>query len=201
VGCLTINRNKGVRVGYILGLVIVFFGLFAQAGLFGAPYMPEADKRFSNIEADIVGLKGADTALQAVDTMLTTQTADGLTAGRVARVTYDVAVDGGTIAARGLGVTLPAKTLIKKAWFYTVTQFADAGSGTVALHCEDANNIFTATDITGNAAGVVVMGAADGAVANMVKAIGAACEVTATVAGAAQTQGKLILYIEYVVHD
>lgn len=186
---------------YILGLLVMLMASVSMAGLFGSPYMPEADKRFSDIEAGVLALQGADTALQAVDTLLTTQTVDGLRASRVARVTYDVAVDGGTVAARGLGVTLPAKSLITKAWFYTQVQFVDAGSGTVALHCEDANNIFTATDITGNAVAAVVMGAADGAVANMVKAIANACEITATVAGAAQTAGKLVLFVEYVVHD
>jgi len=119
---------------------------------------------------------------------------------RVAKAIYDVGTDGGTIAARGLGVFLPAKALIKQAWFYTDAQFVDAGSGTVALHCEDAGNIFAAADITGNAVATIVSGVQTGTAANMSKAIAATCEITATVAGAAQTAGKLTLWVEYVVH-
>lgn len=119
---------------------------------------------------------------------------------RVAKAIYDVAVDGGTAGAKGLGVYLPAKALIKQAWFYIDQQFVDAGAGTVALHCEDANNIFSAADITGSAVGTVTSGVATGTAANMTKAIAATCELTATVATATQTAGKLTLWVEYVVH-
>jgi hypothetical protein len=125
--------------------------------------------------------------------------ADGLNQKRVARATYDVAVDLGTVAAHGLGVNLPAKAVITRSWFYTVTQFTDAGSGTVALHCEDANNIYSAADITGIAAGTVTDGVQDGTTANFTGSIAASCEITATVAGSAQTAGKLILFVEYIV--
>lgn len=186
---------------YLVSVFVVLMTVGAFAAIKGAPFQPEVDQRFNTIEGNVTTAQSNITALQAVDTTLTTQTADGLAAARVARATYDVAVDGGTVAAHPLGVTLPAKSIIKQAWFYTSTQFVDAGSGTVALHCEDANNIYTATDITGNTAGTIVAGAATGAAANMVKGIANACEITATVAGAEQSAGKLILYVEYVVHD
>jgi hypothetical protein len=140
-------------------------------------------------------------ALDDISSTATYATQEGHHSLRVAKVVYDVAADGGTIGARGLGVFLPAKALIKQAWFYVDTQFVDAGTGTVALSCEDANNIYTATDITGQAVGTVTSGAATGVAANMVKAIAAQCEITATVAGAAQTAGKLTLWVEYVVHN
>lgn len=119
---------------------------------------------------------------------------------RVAKAIYDVSTDLGTIAAHPLGVYLPAKALIKQAWFYIDQQFVDAGSGTVALHCEDAGNIFAAADITGSAIATITSGVQTGTAANMSKAIAAQCEITATVAGAAQTAGKLTLFVEYVVH-
>ena len=130
---------------------------------------------------------------------------DGSMQKRIVRATYDVAVDLGTIAAHGLGVSLPANAIIVRSWFYTVTQFVDAGAGTVALSCETANNIFSAADITGNADGVKVDGIQqafatfDGTGAAGV--LGAACELTATVATAAQTAGKLNLFVEYVVAE
>ena len=124
-----------------------------------------------------------------------------ITGEKTLRVVYDTAIHGGDVAAHGLGKYLPANSIITQAWFYTVTQFTDSGTGTVALSCEDANNIYSAADITGNSAGAIVAGVPTGTAANMVKSIAANCEVTATVAGAAQTAGKLILFIRYVVGE
>lgn len=118
---------------------------------------------------------------------------------RFAKAIYDVDTDGGTIAAHGLGVYLPAHAIIKQAWFYTDTQFVDGGSGTVALHCEDANNIYSAADVTGITAGTTTSGVSTGTAATMKDAIAADCEITATVAGAAQTAGKMTIFVEYVV--
>lgn len=128
-------------------------------------------------------------------------TDEGLFAHRIARFIYDEAVDGGAIAAYGLGVTLPAGAVIVRSYFKIITQFVDGGSGTVALSCEDANNIKTATDITGSADNAFVEGESDGAAANFQRDIAAACEITATVAGAEQTAGKLVGWVEYVVED
>jgi len=127
-------------------------------------------------------------------------------AKRMARATYDVAVEGGAIGAYSLGVSLPANAIITRSWFYTVTQFTDAGAGTVALHCQTANNIYNAADITGNAAGVMVTGIQDNAIANFggtgaAGVLGTACDLTATVAGADQTAGKLVLFVEYVIAE
>ena len=140
-------------------------------------------------------------ANKVLETMIKAQSADGLHLKRIARATYDVAVNLGTVAAHGLGVSLPANAIIVRSWFYVVTQFVDAGSGTVAISCEDANNIKTATDITGSAAGAIVEGESTGAASAFKASIAAACEITATVATAAQTAGKLIVFVEYVVAE
>lgn len=139
----------------------------------------------------------AASAITEADTIA--QSAEGLHLKRIARVTYDVAVDLGTIAAHTLGVSLPANALIQRSWIYVITQFVDAGSGTVAFHCEDANNIKTATDITGTADGGIIEGAQLGTTATMTGSIAATCEITATVATSAQTAGKAILFVEYLV--
>lgn len=118
---------------------------------------------------------------------------------RIAVVQYDVATDLGVIGAYNLGVALPAKTNITQGWYQIITQFTDGGVGTVALHCEDANNILTATDITGIAANTITTLAATGSAATMVKAIASACNITATVGGADQTAGKLVAFIRYFV--
>jgi hypothetical protein len=157
---------------------------------------------FTSITGDITATSlGATTigAGKVLESMLAVPGTDGLNAVRVARATYDVATDLGTVAAHPLGVTLPAKAVITRSYIYIVTQFVDAGAGTVALHCEDANNIKTATDITGSGDGSFIEGASDGAAANFKSGIAAACEITATVATAAQTAGKLVVFVEYIV--
>lgn len=120
---------------------------------------------------------------------------------KTARFIYDVAVDGGSTGAHGLGVRLPAKAVITRSFFKIITQFSDSGTGTVALSCEDANNIKTATDITGSSANAFVEGASTGAASAFVRGIGADCEITATVASATQDAGKLVGWVTYILED
>lgn len=118
----------------------------------------------------------------------------------VAKVVYDVsttsALGSSTVnsGAHGLGVYLPGKAVILRDWMQIVTPFTDDGSGTVAFSCEDANNILTAEDLTNDSAGYK---AGNGAVAGIANR----CEITATVATASQTAGKLVLYLEYFIGE
>lgn len=186
----------------LLALVLVATTSWATQ----APYHPKEQSRFRAAEAGTGLSTGAITSAKILDgTVLEAdigaQSAEGLHLKRIARVTYDVAVDGGTVAAHGLGVSLPANSIITRSWLYIVTQFSDSGSGTVAVSCEDANNIKTATDITGTAAGGFIEGQSTGAISAAVGGIAAACEVTATVATATQATGKALIFIEYVVGE
>ena len=186
----------------LLFIVTCLFALNSFA--IKAPFMPkDADLIDQSImdladKSLLVGNTSGKASAEAIGS-------DGSMQKRIARATYDVAVDGGTIAAHLLGVKIPANAIMVRSWFYTVTQFVDAGAGTVALHCETANNIFSALDITGNADGVKVDGVQqafatfDGTGAAGV--LGAECELTATVATAAQTAGKLVLFVEYLVAE
>ena len=184
----------------LLTAVVLLTALATLGALRGVPYEPQVDQRFSDAEVAATALTARVAVVEALPANVA-YTVEGISNRRIARVTYDVATDLGTVGAHALGVTLPAKSIITRSWFYTDTQFVDAGSGTVALHCEDANNIKTATDITGNAVGSIVEGESTGAASAFKASIGAACEITATVATASQTAGKLTLFVEYVVAD
>ena len=163
----------------------------------------EVDTKFAELDASIAtnvtNVSTNVTNIATNTTDLAGASADGNHVKRVARATWDFAADGGATSAIGLGVTIPAKALVNFAYWYTVTQVVDGGSGTGALSCEDANNLFTAADVTGNAAKVVVLGIPQNSAATMVKDIGAACELTWTIAGAAATAGKLIFFVEYTI--
>lgn len=134
--------------------------------------------------------------------------ADGANACRTARFTYDVSggADSGSVGVASLGVSLPANSIIRKAFFYSVTTPVSAGAGTVAFSCEDANNLFSAAAITGWTGGTLQDGAADetdvsGAITSMTVGIAAECEIVATVASAAYTAGKVIGFVDYCAHD
>lgn len=176
-----------------------------------APFKPEIDQRFDQIESQTGDVTYSQTgtaygvsaigSAKVTEAMLKATSTEGLHAQRVARAVWDFAVDGGTVAAHATGVILPANALIIRSYIYVVTQIVDAGSGTMAISCEDANNIKTATDLTGSAAGAFIEGAQTGAVSAATGAIAAACDITFTIAGAAATAGKLIVFVEYVVGE
>lgn len=107
-------------------------------------------------------------------------------------------VDSGVHA---LGSYLPKNAVITRSWIYVVDQLVDNGTGTLAIFCEDANNIKTATDMTGSAAGAKVEGQSTGAASAFVAGIAADCEVKAKVAGANITAGKLDVFVTYVIAD
>jgi len=184
--------------------LIVLISLFVafQVNAAKVPFVAkEVEDKFLSLDSSITTLNSAVAAGAITEAQLAVPTADGLNAYRVARATWDFAEHGGAQTAIGLGVTLPAKAVIEHAYFYTVTQVTDGGTGTGALSCEDANNLYSAADVTGNAAGVMVEGVPDGDVANFVTGIAAACELTWTIAGADATAGKLNFYVRYTVHD
>ncbi len=125
---------------------------------------------------------------------------------KVARATYDVSVNGGaTGTAYGLGVYLPANSVLTQSWFHVLTQFA--GTGTVALSCEDAGNIYSAAQLSGSAAGAIVKGRQTGGTDSMTVGISDKCQLTATVGadggngGATLSAGKLLLFVEYLVTE
>jgi len=126
---------------------------------------------------------------------------EGLNIGRLAIFDYDFAVDGGAVSTIASGVTLPAKAVIEKCWFRVETQLVDAGAGTIAVQCEDANNILTAADQSGVAAGAFLASNVTGVAANMVDDIAAACDISWVIGGAAITAGKIRGYCRYSVHE
>lgn len=128
-----------------------------------------------------------------------------------------------TVAAHGLGVFIPSGAILTKIWYDIVTTFtsASADAGTVALHAQSANDILSAIAIS-DASNVLDAGihgtligwpnpGADAAhdsqvewaalnVATYLK-LTAQREITATVAVAALTAGKMNIYGEYVISD
>ena len=136
-------------------------------------------------------------------------TVDGLGNVKCARFTFDPSATAGmrTIAAHGLGVTLPDKAIVIGGGMEILTTFADgvADAATIALMIQGANDLVTATAISSGTFWdaikwkVIVPDAmAAAGVATPIK-LTAAREVTATVGGVALTAGKLVGWLYYVI--
>jgi hypothetical protein len=147
---------------------------------------------------------------------------DGLSSLRTARATFDPSGVAGhrTIAAHGLGVTLPIKAIVLRAYWDVVTTFTSAtDAATIALKAESAGDLMAALAISdtrnrwdagihAGTPGFPNFGA-DAAhdtqpevaalfAATAIK-LTAARELTATVAVEALTGGKAVLFVDYVI--
>jgi hypothetical protein len=129
------------------------------------------------------------------------QEIEAMSAEKTVRVQYDFGLHGGAVGTIGLGKYLPAGAIITRSFLYIDTQLASGGTGTIALKCEDANNIKTATYLGGSSSGDLVEGASTGATSAMVKSIAARCEISAVLAVSDFTAGKLTAWVKYVLHD
>jgi len=162
------------------------------------------DTTISNAGVIAIGATKVTNAMLAgsiTEAKILVQTADGLHLKRVARATLDCGASSCVAGDVGLGVSLPAKSLVTQVYFQTITQFVDGGAGTVALECEDSANLFAAADITGITVDTTTSGIPIGTAGTMVSAIAATCVLTAVVAVAEQTAGVMNIFVEYTVHD
>jgi hypothetical protein len=148
--------------------------------------------------------------------------ADGHGATLVARATFDPSATAAsrTIAAHGLGVTIPDNAILTKVFVDVITTFTSASdAGTIAIHAQGADDIIAAIAISdatnvwdagihGSKIGFPALG--DDAAHNTAVEVAAlftgtylkmtaARELTATVAVEALTAGKAILFAEYVI--
>lgn len=159
------------------------------------------------LSGDVTNDAAGVTAIGAgkvTEAMLKVYTADGLHAARLARAEFDFADGDLDVGAHSLGQALPAKAVIIRSYIFVETQLADTGTCTLAIHCEDANNIKTATDITGTASLGFVEGESTGAASAFKGGIASACNITATVADGGScvpSAGKGTVYVHYVTHD
>lgn len=127
------------------------------------------------------------------------------------------------IAAYGLGVYLPPKAIIQRAWVDVITTFTTAGAdaGTIAIHAQAADDIVAAVAVSaagdvwdagihGSKLGFPNLGADaahDSALevaalfAGVMLKTTAERELTVTVAGQALTAGKMVVFVEYVMSE
>ena len=107
-----------------------------------------------------------------------------------------------TIAAGAIdtGIDIPAGSIIKQVYLYPVVQIVSANDNTIAVHCESANDLYTATDLTDTAAGTVIAGVIAYNAAESAYLYSDGCDLTVTVGAGASglTAGKLDIVVEYI---
>ena len=130
---------------------------------------------------------------------------DGLLRMGVARFTFNPSAVTGqrTVAAHGLGVTLPAHAIIVGGFFDVNTAFTSAaGTAEIAIHVEGAGDIQAAAPVSGAPYSTIgrkaIVPKANTPESTGVKAT-VARQITATVSVQALTAGKLTGFLYYVV--
>lgn len=150
-------------------------------------------------------------AEKITESKLESAASDSLSAGRLARVTYDFAVNGGTIGTIGLGLTLPDNAIIRRAWYDVITTATSAtDAATIAINIPTDGDLVDAIAISagGNAWDAGLHDIVNAA--NVAEDIDApttylkltdAREVSVVVAVEDLTAGKFIIFIDYTVSE
>lgn len=130
---------------------------------------------------------------------------DGIHVLQVAVATFDAGVVANrSIAAHGLGVTLPIHSIVVGGFVDVNTAFTseNANNGTIALSIEGANDVISAAAVSGAPYSTIgrkaIVPKANTPESTSLKCT-AAREITATVAVSALLTGKLTAYIYYLV--
>ncbi len=101
------------------------------------------------LAADAIGRQAVEDGY-LYEAKLRVATDNALNAGRVAKYTYDFAVQGGAIAALPLtGSALPAKALVYGGFMEMITALTSGGAASAALSVEGANDLVVATLVSG----------------------------------------------------
>lgn len=171
--------------------LLAVLALPAHAAIKGSPFLPEVDQRFNALEQGMT--IPSKTYPQG--------SADGIAVKHYAKATYDFAKKGGAIGTIDLGVGLPANAIITRSYIYSITAPTAGVGGTLAFQCQNAGDVLAATGFASfGAAGASIDGASTGA-ASAFKYLTAACTVKAVIAAAAFTAGKVVVYVEYSIHQ
>ena len=122
----------------------------------------------------------------------------GLTVMKVAMAIYDFSKHGGDQGDIGLGVYLPKNAIVRNAYAHAIEEFTSDGSATLAFKAATAGDLVGTTDKGDLGTGDLVDGAADGDATNMVL-LDEEKEITATIATADATAGKVAVFVEYFI--
>lgn len=154
----------------------------AHAAIMGAPFQPEIDVRFNNIEQSIYSIPEAGNQGVFVD-------------HHVKAVISTSA--SGTLST---GITIPQNAIIQQAYWFVSASGSPVNGTTLAFQCDAANDIYSATNITNFQNNTITSGVETGTAANMhLVTTAGGCPVKAVVAVNTPTGAVWDLFIDYVI--
>lgn len=117
-------------------------------------------------------------------------------------ITFTAAVYPASTAV-ATGMTIPANSIITDFYFVIdqTTAVTSADDNTVAFHCESANDLFSAADLTDTATGAFTAGVPTGVQTTFIESDG--CDITLTTGTGTSglTAGALTAVVEYMVKE
>jgi hypothetical protein len=178
--------------------------------------VPVAAGNISGMSGDItVASTGVTTIADSVveEGNLSDYTADALHANRIARATFDFAVDGGVHNVDyDMGVDLPDNAVVTRAWYEVITTFQSGGTDAailgIGIPTDDAQGLVAFTSISSDVGDVWDAGYHEaiqtGTVATFSTKTTAARAVTFSISSTAAgdiTAGALVVFLEYALSD
>ena len=140
----------------------------------------------------------------AVDGQLN-ESEDGKQLLKVARATYDFDVDGGAISNIDIGGLIPVNAIIKRAYYQVQTTFkSSSDAASIGIRVNGASPVVLVTPVT-IATGTpwdagLQEGIPDGTMAAAL-AVPETGQIQLTIAAEVVTEGKLVVFIEYVLGE
>lgn len=114
---------------------------------------------------------------------------------------YDFTVNGGAIGTTNIGITLPGKSIIRNVFFDVITQPTSGGSATISFKAVSTGDLKAALAISSWTVGEITGIPVFGTVSTYIKVSTTTTPVvlSAAIATAALTAGKIGVYVDYVV--
>lgn len=219
------KKSYKIAIGFVLlaFLAITYNTPYVEAKLNAIRQMEKdlLNGRVPVAAGNLTGMSGdvtiASTGVATVADLAVTEgklsayTADALHANRIARATFDFAVDGGSHNTDyDMGVDLPDNAVVTRAWYDVITTFQSGGSDAAVLGIgilsDDAQGLVAFASISSGTpwdAGfheAIQSGAASNFSTKTTDARAVTFSISSTAAGDI-TAGKLVVFMEYVLSD
>lgn len=161
-------------------IVLALVSFNASAAIMGAPFIPEVDKRFNNIEQNVYSVPEAANSGVFVD--------------HHAKAIVSLG-NAGTYAT---SINLPANAIIIQAYWLMDTKGTVPSGTTLAFQCDSANDVYSAADVSAVSAGTITAGVETGTAATMHMS-SSGCNLKAVVAVHNMVGTVADLFVHYVV--
>lgn len=165
-------------------IVGLLFATGAQAAIIGAPFLPEVDTRFNNIEQSLYSAPESGNS--------------GISVSHHVKGIFNISASGTYTATNTL--LLPQNAIIQQAFWYSSASGTPPSGTTLAFQCDAANDVYTATDISTIQTNAITAGVETGTAATMhLVTTSGGCTPKAVLGVHNVTAGVVNLFLDYVL--